>query len=190
MTALPRLDDGGGSGVELLERAIGYTRGALAGVNDDALSLPTPCAAWNLAELLAHMEDALDAFAEGAAGRIDLRVGAASALEVRLTTLREKACALLGAWAAEPTGMVGIGRRQLPVPLVSRVAAIEIVVHGWDVHRALGHRSPIPDELADALLPTAHLVVEESSEFGAPTRTPADAPGGVRLLALTGRRAV
>ena len=47
--------------LELLERALGYTRGALATVGADR-SGPTPCAGWSLADLLCHMDDGLDAF--------------------------------------------------------------------------------------------------------------------------------
>ena len=56
--------------VELLERALGYTRVVLADVAEPMLGRPTPCAGWTLGELLRHMEDALDAFAEAAAGRV------------------------------------------------------------------------------------------------------------------------
>ena len=56
--------------VELLERSLAYTRVALADVRPDLLGRPTPCAGWSLGHLLAHMEDALDAFTEAAAGRV------------------------------------------------------------------------------------------------------------------------
>ena len=50
------------------DRVLGYTRVALADVTDDVLARPTPCSEWTLGELLAQMEDALDAFIEAAAG--------------------------------------------------------------------------------------------------------------------------
>ena len=59
-------------GVELLERALGYTRTALARVDRTDLTRPTPCSRWDLAALLAHMDDALDAFLEAAGGLLVL----------------------------------------------------------------------------------------------------------------------
>src|SRR4051794_18164185 len=85
-------------GVELLERSLAYTRAALVTVRPEHLCLPTPCDLWGLGDLLAHMEDALDAFGEGAGGAIDVHSRAPTPLARRITTLQEKACALLGAW--------------------------------------------------------------------------------------------
>ena len=120
-------------GVELLERALGYTRSALVTVTPADLCLPTPCEQWRLGDLLAHMEDSLDAFAEGAGGTIDLRSAAPAPLHERITTLQTKACDLLGAWAAATTSTVAVGGRPMPVRTIARLAAVEIAVHGWDV---------------------------------------------------------
>ena len=58
--------------VELLERSLAYTRVALAGVTEAQLANPTPCRDWTLRDLLAHMDDSLDAFAEAAGGSVAL----------------------------------------------------------------------------------------------------------------------
>ena len=59
-------------GVELLERAIGYTQGSLVLVSSDMLASATPCADWDLRGLLAHMMDSLVALSEAAElGHID-----------------------------------------------------------------------------------------------------------------------
>jgi uncharacterized protein (TIGR03086 family) len=176
-------------GVELLERALGYTRSTLATVNPAHLGLPTPCEGWRLGDLLAHMEDSLDAFAEGADGAISLHSAAPAPLRERISTLQRKACGLLGAWAATNTPLVEVGGRPMPVGTISRLAAVEIAVHGWDVGRTTGAGGPIPAEFAEALLPTAlALALEQHGEFGPPVPVPADAPADRRLLALLGRR--
>ena len=64
---------------------------------------PTPCPAWSLGELLAHMEDALDAFTEAAAGAVDGAVHAAPP-GIRVAGPAGKACALLGAWSRAVPG--------------------------------------------------------------------------------------
>lgn len=192
MTAVPDpRADAAHAGLELLERALAYTRGALAGVGPDALPRPTPCAGWTLADLLAHMEDALDAFTEGAGGAIALAPVATTPLATRLRAIHDKACGLLGAWtqaAEQGASYVDIGGYPVPVATVTRVASVEITVHGWDVGRATGLGPPIPPALAAALIPTAATLVSGAAgEFGQPVRVPAHTPADVRLLARLGR---
>jgi hypothetical protein len=86
--------------LELLERALAYTRGTLNEVRDDDLDRPTPCARWDLRDLLLHMDDALDAFTEGAHGRVGVVAEPSAAWHV--ATLQRKACGLLGAWSNPP----------------------------------------------------------------------------------------
>ena len=175
--------------MELLERALGYTRSTLATVTPAHLCLPSPCERWRLGDLLAHMEDSLDAFAEGAGGAISLRSAAPAPLDERIGSLQTKACNLLGAWAAATTPQVEVGGRPMPVGTISRLAAVEIAVHGWDVGRTTGAGAPIPAEFAEALLPTAlALALEQHGEFGPPVPVSADAGPDRRLLALLGRR--
>ena len=144
--------------VELLDRALGYTRVQLGDVRDDLLDHPTPCAGWRLGALLAHMEDSLDAFTEAAGGAVELH--APNDTAGRVAVLRDKACALMGAWSRPTAGDVVIrddigGGLDLGSPLLVATAALEITVHGWDVGQATGRRAPLPDQLAGALLPVA-----------------------------------
>ncbi len=182
--------------VELLERSLSYTRVMLADVRPDNLDRPTPCAGWTLGHLLAHMEDALDAFTEAAAGRVE--VDPAPETDTRVDALREKACALLGAWtAARPAAagsagseQVAVGDLGLDAPLLVATAALEITVHGWDVGQSTGRRTRIPDELARGLLTVAQHVIDPSDRgprFACPRPATAEAPSDVRLLAWTGR---
>jgi uncharacterized protein (TIGR03086 family) len=176
--------------VELLDRALAYTRVTLNEVTDADLSRRTPCVQWNLGQLLAHMEDALDAFAEGAGGEVDLddRIPAL----VRVQSLQQKACALLAAWSHDTPARVRIGEHTLDTPVVALAAALEVTVHGWDVGRAIGSDRPIPEPLAQGLLPVAAALVAEAErgpEFGPPRPVPAGAPDDVRLLGFLGRDA-
>jgi uncharacterized protein (TIGR03086 family) len=178
--------------VELLERSLAYTRGTLADVRPELMDRPTPCAGWTLGHLLAHMEDALDAFTEAASGRV--RVDPVPATTTRVEALREKACALLGAWtAARPTDEdVAIGDLGLDAPLLVATAALEITVHGWDVGQATGGRTRIPDDLARGLLAIAQQVIgplDRGPRFACPRPARAEAAYAERLLAWTGRAA-
>lgn len=176
--------------VELLDRALSYTRVTLHEVTDADLPRRTPCARWDLGQLLSHMEDALDAFSEGAHGEVDLRDRVP--VRVRVGNLQQKACALLEAWSHQAPDHVRIGDHRLETPVVVLAAALEITVHGWDVGAAIGADRPIPPDLAQGLLPVAEALLAESdrgSQFGAPRPVPADAPDDARLLGFLGRDA-
>ncbi|WP_214321311.1 maleylpyruvate isomerase N-terminal domain-containing protein [Nonomuraea sediminis] len=63
-------------GVALLERALAYTLGSLNLVTPENLTFPTPCARWDLAALLDHMDDSLAALSECATpGPVSLTPG-------------------------------------------------------------------------------------------------------------------
>ncbi|HET6938969.1 MAG TPA: TIGR03086 family metal-binding protein [Nocardioides sp.] len=176
--------------VELLERSLAYTRGTLADVRPELLARPTPCVGWTLGHLLAHMEDALDAFTEAASGRVE--VDPAPETDTRVDALREKACALLGAWtAARPASAeVAIGDVGLDAPLLVATAALEITVHGWDVGQATGGRTRIPDDLARGLLTVAlHVIgpLDRGPRFACPRPARSGATYDEQLLAWTGR---
>ena len=174
--------------VELLERALGYTRLALADVSADLLDRPTPCAGWTLEELLAHMEDALDAFLEAASGVVDvLPAGAATG---RVGALQEKACALLGAFSRAVPERVAVGGADLSGGVLVTTAALEITLHGWDVAQSTGRASPIPASLAGELLTVAHRVIDPADRgprFARPLPVAADASPEALLLAFAGR---
>ena len=187
--------------LELLERALAYTRGTLNEVRDDDLDRPTPCARWDLRDLLLHMDDALDAFTEGAHGRVGVVAEPSAAWHV--ATLQRKACGLLGAWSNQPppgpgSGPVAlVGDQPLRRPLLARAAAVEIAVHGWDVGAATGRGGALPESLARELLHTAWLLIDDADRsdssvggqrFAAALSTGAHASYNDRLLAFAGRR--
>ncbi|MGB0101493.1 MAG: TIGR03086 family metal-binding protein [Nocardioides sp.] len=182
--------------VGLLDRSLVYTCARLGEVRDDELDRPTPCADWDLADLLAHMDDALDAFTEAAGGSVgrpgdrDLPVSASTSV----CSIRAKATALRGIWSRPTPGDVVIeaatGPLDLHTPLLVATAALEVAVHGWDVARATGVGRPVPPELARDLLPMALALVgpaDRGVRFAAERPVRADASADVRLLAYLGR---
>jgi uncharacterized protein (TIGR03086 family) len=178
--------------VALLERAIGYTRSALALVDDGLLAEPTPCEHWDLRSLLEHMDDALAAFTEAAdLGTVDLRPLAGRPDADRLVeSLRLRACSALGAWTHhygdEP---VRIGAASMDAGALAAIGALEIAVHGWDVAQACGADLPLPAALAESLLDVAADIVGDADRpvrFAPPRDTDSLDPGE-RLLAFLGR---
>jgi len=151
--------------VELLERAVDYTRLRLEDVTPAALTNPTPCRDWDLGQLLDHMDDALDAFTEASAGRIRLEPTPVSGGV--LERLRAKACRLIEAWSTPYDGSgVLVADLSLPTQLVLSAGALEVAVHGWDVGQATGRPAAIPAGLARELLPVARMLVGEADRPG------------------------
>ena len=182
-TALP-------AGVAVLERAISYTLGSIALVTPPMLALPTPCAHWDLRDLLEHLGDSMDALLEAAeTGRVALTPETGPAAVVPL--VRERAVRLLGAWTNAGAGLtVRIEDTPLTAPVVACAGAVEVTVHGWDVAQACGRSRPIPPDLAGELLDLSVLLVrpaDRPGRFGRPVHLPGDAPAGERLLAFLGR---
>jgi uncharacterized protein (TIGR03086 family) len=177
--------------LELLERALGYTRVALSNVGRDRSS-PSPCAGWSLADLLDHMDDGLDAFLEAAGGSVDVPspVPVPERAGADLEVLQAKACQLLGVWSAPTPQVVAIGDRSVPARLLVSAAALEIAVHGWDVGQATGSGDDLPEDLARALMPVAHAVVtpdDRPGRFAPPLRTGQHARSSEVLLGFLGR---
>jgi uncharacterized protein (TIGR03086 family) len=173
--------------LELLDRSLGYTRVALSTVGPDR-SGPSPCAGWSLADLLAHMDDGLDAFLEAAGGAVRVEVPHQPGAD--LEVLQTKACHLLGVWSGRAPAYVVVGDRPAPTPVIVAAAALEIAVHGWDVAQATGVRHHLPDDLGHALLPVAHAVVapeDRPARFALPQVPARDMGPTAELLGFLGR---
>ena len=185
MTTVP---DGLVAGLDVLQRALDYTCAALSTIDPGDVGRRTPCAEWSLADLLAHMEDALDAFAEAADGAVGLVSATPAPLEDRVRSLQAKASGLLAAWLGADSAVVRVGGHALPLDTVAGLAALEIAVHGWDVGASTGRGAPLPERLAAALLPIAlRIALASDDRFAAPVPVDLDAPAGTHVLALLGR---
>jgi uncharacterized protein (TIGR03086 family) len=178
-------------GVELIERAIGYTRGCLQLVTPDLMSAPTPCPEWDLRTLLDHMNDSMQALEEAAAvRRVWVGVTADPAVDP-VAALKDRACRLLAAWSREQDDSnVSVDGRPLTQRVLFSAGALEIVGHGWDVAAACRVRRTVPAALAETLLRVAPILVTDNDRperFGWPVPVAPTAPPGDRLIGFLGR---
>lgn len=180
--------------VAVLDSAVVWTHSCLQLARTSDLSLPTPCSAWNLGQLLAHMEDSLTALGEAAElGRVRVSEPVAEVDPGRIIDrIVQRACATRAAWLQRLTSApVSVGDLPLGRDTLAMVGALEIAVHGWDVAQAVGSGRQIPEDLAARLYDVALLVVtpeERGTRFAEPVPVPDDAPMSTRLLAHLGRR--
>lgn len=179
--------------LDLLERAIGYTREQLRVITPEMLRRSTPCVDWSLATLLDHMADSLDALIDAADLRavvFSLPSGPRFSSVDAVDRLRERACSLVDAWSVVThDDDVTVGDRALPSSLLACAGALEVAVHGWDVSQTTGAREPIPAGLARDLLTWADVLVTDAdrpARFDHPVPGPSVGPSS-RLVQLLGR---
>jgi uncharacterized protein (TIGR03086 family) len=190
MTTPPAAD-----ALDLLQRGIQYTIGAVNQVTADLFDAVTPCRDWNLRALLNHLNDSLDVLCEamdsGAVGP-----GEASPLlcsepdpTIVFHVLARRVLRSWGSFAGTDHP-IAIVDRSLLASMVASVGATEIAVHGWDVYRACGQDRPIPYDLALELLEQCALPDEyvcRKPLFDHAVPISAVAGPSDRLVAMLGR---
>ena len=169
-------------------------------VRPDQLDLPTPCGAWRLRQLLAHMIGQNHGFADAGEGKrtdrsdwADRPFGDDPAGPFRASAAR----------VTEAFAQHGLLEREFWLPEVrggmsfpARTAIgfhfVDYVVHGWDVAAAIGVPARFAPELLHGVLPYAREVPDGAGRRapGAAFR-PGLAPTGTdplaQILALLGR---
>jgi uncharacterized protein (TIGR03086 family) len=185
--------------------AVQASVGVVAAVTRDDLHRPTPCAGWNLLDLLAHMTAQHHGFAAAARGRGDNEVvwAAERAVDAVATdpggTYAAAAADVLDAFAAD-----GVLEASFALPEFGPGAAfpgaiaigfhfVDYVVHGWDVARSIGAPLALSDDVVAAVLPLVFVVPdgEYRTTDGAPFGPAVAAPDGAsdldRILSHLGR---
>jgi uncharacterized protein (TIGR03086 family) len=169
----------------------------VAGVRDDQLTGPTPCAGTSVAAMLDHLVGLTVAF-RLAAEKAPLAGGPSADADnlppdwrVRLPMQLD---GLVAAWQ-RPTAWEGsaeAGGVRMPAPAMAVVALNEVLVHGWDLAVATGQEyRPDPDAVRacfDFGVEFAKGAPEARDQmYGPVVPVPEDAPLFDRLLGLTGR---
>ncbi|GLW67425.1 TIGR03086 family protein [Actinomadura rubrobrunea] len=177
--------------------AAGRVAALIADVPGDRLAAPTPCAAYTLGDLVDHVGGLALGFLAGARkdpGETAARgpSGDASRLgDDWRTDIPRRLAALADAWRdpAAWTGATRVGGIDLPGRAAGLFALNELVVHGWDLARAMGRPYTPGQADVDACLGLVAGVQARGgpSPFGPPVAVPDDAPPLDRLVALTGR---
>ena len=167
----------------------------VAGIRDDQLGDPTPCAGTPVAGLLAHVVGLTTAF-RMAAEKTPAR-GQPSASPDDLpadwrTRIPAQLDALAAAWQRPSAweGTAEAGGVVMPAPVAAIVALDEVLVHGWDLAVATGQAyAADPTSVAACTEFAAQAAAEGPTPglFGPPVPVPDDAPPLDRLLGLTGR---
>ncbi|WP_194817470.1 TIGR03086 family metal-binding protein [Nocardia sp. XZ_19_385] len=161
----------------------------LTEITDAQLTLPTPCSKYRVEDLLVHLDEVVRGSAALARKEQE---PVASAAVPGPAVLAERVQLLGVAWddPAAWQGATPAGSLELANELWARIAFTEIVVHGWDLARALDRPFILPDHTLRACLDHVAEFIPNSPvpELWSPAvPTPGDAPLIDRIVAITGR---
>jgi uncharacterized protein (TIGR03086 family) len=183
--------------LSVLSGATRYLFHSILLIRETDLSAATPCQAWDLRRLLRHMRASLQQLTDllavqGAATDVETDAGPRSDTNP-IAALRVSIVELLLAATLPPTAgrWCEIEDQVLPAETVVDVAAIEMVLHAWDIAQACRTHQPVPADLASALLGVAPPLAEAGFAqhvFAEPAEVPTDPTPGDHLVALFGRR--
>jgi uncharacterized protein (TIGR03086 family) len=171
------------------------------GVPDAALTSPTPCPGWSVADLLDHLHGLSVAFEHGARrvpleGDGDPQVDGARLGPDWRVPVPAALTALAEAWRdpAAHEGTAQAGPVQLPARVAAAVALNEVVVHGWDLAVATGQPYAVDPTavassraFAEAFEPPEDGPTDGGSLFGPQVTVADEAPDLHHLVAGTGR---
>ena len=159
---------------DVLDRAHAALRTTAASLTSADLTRPTPCTQWDVAQVLQHAagdQRAYAFFLTGADGPTGDPFAPDGALDGTPLELVEPALeATARAYAdLDPDGTAATPLPQgvLPAPTAAGAAALDAAVHAWDIAVAVGLESPLDDDLAAMILPTARALVEPLRQWGA-----------------------
>jgi uncharacterized protein (TIGR03086 family) len=170
----------------------------VAGIDRGQFGEPTPCADWNVEELLNHVvsgnwwasELARGATIEGVGSRLDGDQLGGDPLDAYDRSAEAAAAAFDAPGALDAPCAVSYG----PVPgsVYAGHRFIDILIHGWDLAAATGQDRRLDPALVDACWAEVQPQVEVirgSGMFGEEITILPDADAQTRLLAELGRRA-
>jgi uncharacterized protein (TIGR03086 family) len=178
-----------------LEQAIATSRAVLGATSKDQLDLATPCASWNVRDLINHMIGAQYFFIAGVNGAPPTADDNDFAAGDFISAFDEASALSVAAFGAE-----GVMEKMLTLPFGTMpgsafigLAITDTLTHGWDLAKATGQSTDLAPELAAGVLAQARMSIQdtfrgpEGAPFGAEQSAPAGASNADQLAAFLGR---
>ncbi|MGI9601030.1 MAG: TIGR03086 family metal-binding protein [Acidimicrobiales bacterium] len=177
------------------EQAVAATRSVLAGVQADQLDADTPCAAWDVSELINHIVGGQHFFLAGMTGTPPTGGDTDYAAGDYVAAFDEATGAALAAFAEEGAlqRTVSLPFGDMPGMAVMGLASTDTFQHGWDLAKATGQSTDLAPELAGSLLQQSKMAIQDSfrgpegAPFGPEQSCADDACKADQLAAFLGR---
>ncbi len=169
--------------------------GVLANVKPEQMEMATPCAEWNVGQLIDHMVGAQHWARSGVEGVEQAETGEGACQGDFCSTFNEAAASCHQAFAAEGAmeRTVNPGFGDMPAPALLGLAMTDTFTHAWDLAKATGQDTNLSPEMAQQLLGGAQQSIqpafrsEEGTIFGMEQQAPEGASAADQLAAFLGR---
>jgi uncharacterized protein (TIGR03086 family) len=178
--------------------ALDVTGAFVASVGADQWGLATPCAEWDVRQLVNHIVTGNWWARELVGGKTIDEVGdrydgdvLGSDPIVAYDDSAQAASTAFGTPGAMEA-MCAVSYGPVPGRVYCGHRLVDVLIHGWDVAAATGQDTMLPAELIDAcaaVVAPEHEMLVASGMFGGDVEVPDDADPQTRLLASLGRQA-
>ncbi|GAA2391565.1 TIGR03086 family metal-binding protein [Dactylosporangium salmoneum] len=161
---------------EILDEAHRVLRTVVNGVGPDDWERPTPCAQWNVTQVLQHAAGDQRGFAATITGSgfpsydpfaPDGHLHGEDPAEFAEDGMRAAAAAWATVAHDAADAPTPLPQGRLAPQIGAGVCALDAAVHAWDIAAATGQPSPLTPELARDLLAVAQEIVEPLRQWGA-----------------------
>ncbi|MEX1007777.1 MAG: TIGR03086 family metal-binding protein [Acidimicrobiia bacterium] len=164
----------------------------VSAASSETWSSPSPCEGWTAQDVVAHLVTNLRALRAALDGGDFFAVfGQPVEGDVLGAWRHERSSAAEWLDEASVVEAVTVGGNSVPLFLVVDGLMRDLVIHTWDVARAVGGDERLPDDLVATATKAMAMVTDEARGpglYGYEVPAPPDADAQERLLALAGRR--
>ncbi len=179
------------STVEALQDAIGAMQAVIdvSPITDPELTNPTPCADFNVEQLVAHIMDTHELLLSAAGGAPPRDSGSLSERHAAI------GAASVAQWSSRGTdATIHLGGNELPAAFGLSLHALEIYIHAWDLATSLNRPFTPTEKLTDQMWDFAHTSITNdvrgdsaSAPYGPAIEPESTADLADRIIALSGR---
>ena len=177
------------------QTAIQATRNVLEQVSAEQMEADTPCASWNVGQLIDHIVGSQHFFLAGVKGTPPVGADAQYASGDYIAAFDEVTGEALAAFGQdgvmEQTFELPFG--EMPGAALMGLATTDTFQHGWDLAKATGQSTDLAPELAAGLLEQSKMSIQEAfrgpegAPFGSEQQAPDGAAAADQLAAFLGR---
>jgi uncharacterized protein (TIGR03086 family) len=175
--------------IDALDRTFARAHDVVAGVRPDQYDDATPCAEWNVRDLLEHMIGVVDSLGAAASGRTPepFSLGDDPAAQ-----LRTAASTAMAGWRTPGVldRTIDSGAGPMPGRALASINMLDTATHTWDLATATGQPQALPDDIAATALDASRLIITDAlrpGRFGPEVPAPAGASPTEALVAFLGR---
>jgi uncharacterized protein (TIGR03086 family) len=178
-----------------LQQAVNSTRAVLSNVTAEQLAATTPCASWNVGELIDHIIGGHVFFAAGVSGEPPVGADAEYSSGDFMAAFDEATAKSLAAFGGEGVmeQMITMPFGEMPGSALMGLAATDTFTHGWDLAKATGQSTDMEPEFAAGMLAQSKTAISdafrgpEGAPFGAEQQAGEGATNADQLAAFLGR---